>query len=100
MTDEEDIMDNSKQWIDLNDCGRLAKVTNDCYKLFVAMEKELRKHLSVDKAPKSTDHEAIKQEIIENEVVQFFWSIISSGEWEEESSGVLLDMIAVEWLKI
>ena len=99
MTDKEDIMDNSKQWIDLNDHGGLAKVTNDCYELFVAMEKELRKHLSVDKAPKSIDHEAIKQEIIENEVVQFFWNIISS-EWEEESSGVLLEIIAAEWLKI
>ena len=100
ITDEEDdIMDDSKQWIDLIDCGGLAKVTNDCYELFVAMKKELRKHLSVDKAPKLTDREAIKQEIIENEVVQFFWSIIS-GEWEEESSGVLLDMIAAEWLKI
>ena len=99
ITDQEDIMDDSKQWIDLIDRGGLAKVTNDCYELFVAMEKELRKHLSVDKAPKLTNREAIKQEIIENEVVQFFWSIIS-GEWEEESSGVLLDMIAAEWLKI
>ena len=80
ITDQEDIMDDSKQWIDL---GGLTKVTNDCYELFVAMVKELRKHLSIDKAPKMTDREAIKQAIIENEEVQFFWHIISD-KWEEE----------------
>lgn len=99
ITDQEDIIDDSKQWIDLIDRGGLAKVTNDCYELFVAMEKELRKHLSIDKAPKMIDREAIKQAIIENEEVQFFWHIIS-GEWEEESSVSLLNMIAAEWLKI
>ena len=98
ITDQEDIMDDSKQWIDLIDRGGLAKVTNDCYELFVAMEKELRKHLSVDKAPKITDREAIKQ-TIENEEVQFFWHIIS-GEWEEESSVALLNMIGAKWLKL
>ena len=46
-----------------------------------------------------TDCENIKQAIVENEVVQFFWHIIS-GEWEEESSVALLNMIAVKWLKI
>ena len=99
ITDQEDIMDDSKQWIDLIDRGGLTKVTNDCYELFVAMEKELRKHLSIDKAPKMADREAIKQAIIENEEVQFFWHIISD-EWEEESSVALLNMIAAEWFKI
>lgn len=90
VTDQEEPMDDSKQWIELIDQGGLAKVTSDCYELFVAMEKELRNHLTMDQVPKLT--ETVKQKIIENDDVQFFWSIIS-GDWEEESGNVLLDMI-------
>lgn len=76
---EEDVDDGSSDWINAINRGGLTKVNNDTYELFVAMEVELC--------------------MVQNNNVQFFWSIICS-EWEEKVGHILLEMIISEWVTI
>ena len=46
LAQEEDLDDDSSDWISAIDRGGLTKVNNDTYQLFVAMEMELRKQLA------------------------------------------------------
>ena len=96
LSQEEDIDDDSSDWIRAIDRGGLTKVSNYIYQLFVTMEIELRKQLaSTEVLVLSQD---IKQAMLQNDSVQFFYSV-DSGEWEEVGS-VLLEMIVNEWVTI
>jgi len=87
----------SQDWVDLIDRGGLTCVNNTTFEVFLAMECELRRHLCTDKVPNIGDH--VTQAIIENEDVQFLWSILGT-DWEEESGAVLLQMVVHQWVKI
>ena len=58
------------------------------------MEIELRKQLASTEVP-VLSHDT-KQAMLQNDNVQFFWSVVSV-EWEEVGS-VLLEMIVNEWV--
>ena len=94
---EEDVDDDSSDWIDAVNRGGLTKVNNDTYELFVAMEVELRKQLALKKVPELS--EDTKQAMVQNDNVQFLWSIICN-EWDEEVGNILLEMIVNEWVTI
>ena len=93
----EDLNDDSSDWIKAIDRGGLTKINNDTYELFVAMELELRKHLSSKEVPVLS--EDTKQAILQSDTVQFIWSIVSS-EWEGEIGDILLNMMINEWVTI
>ena len=57
------------------------------------MERELRKHISLDRAPDLAEH--VNSSIIKNEDVQFFWtSSVQTGTKE-----ILLEMVVRQWVK-
>jgi len=86
-----------QDWVDLIDRGGLTCVNNTTFEVFLALECELHRHLCTDKVPNIGDH--VTQAIIENEDVQFLWSILGT-DWEEESGAVLLQMVFHQWVKI
>ena len=61
------------------------------------MELLVRNNLSKKSTPPLTDD--VNQSIIEDEGVQFYWSIIGA-DWEEESSATFLEMVVSQWVKI
>ena len=61
------------------------------------MEVELRKQLALKKVPELS--EDTKQTIIQNDNVQFFWSIVCK-EWEGKVGDILLEMIVNECVTI
>ena len=90
----DDSVSASSAWVDEVNRGGLTKVNNTTFDLFLAMEYELRTHIRVHMFS-----ENISQHIIENDNVQFYWSILSA-DWEEECSEALLEMIVSQWVKI
>ena len=69
---EEDVDDDSSDWIDAINRGGLIKVNNDTYKLFVAMEVELRKQLALKKVPALS--EDTKQAMVQCTVfLEHYW---------------------------
>ena len=93
--DPDEMHDESDDWMNTIDRGSLKHITNMVYMLFVSVELVLRKHLQGDQPSLTT----VKEKAIEDEDVQFYWSVISSN-WEEESATVLLEMIIDMWIKI
>ena len=87
----------SKEWVELSDRGGLTRVNNITFELFTMMEKKLRKIVSVDQAPSFNDD--MKQKLVTDDDVQFFWCMISS-DWDSECTSVLLEMVVSQWVKI
>ena len=97
LLDEGDDNDHeSKRWVESINRGGLTRVNNGAYDVFVAMECEIRGHLSGFQLP---NHQELIEAIVKNEDVQFFWSIVSS-DWEHSSATALLEMVVREWMKI
>ena len=76
LDDGDEDSNESQDWVELINRGGLTRVNNNTFEVFVAMEYALCRHLNVDQAPNLTDH--VNSAIIENEDVQFLWSILSS----------------------
>ena len=87
----------SKEWVELSDRGGLTCVNNITFELFTAMERKLRKIVRVNHAPSFNDD--VKQKVVTDDDVQFFWCMINS-DWGSECASVLLEMVANQWLKI
>lgn len=88
-----------EDWINLVDRGGLTRVNDNTFEVFRVMEYELRKHLSTNTIQSLTLGDDMKKSIVESEDVQFFWSMVS-GDWDEESVLVLLEMVVSQWIKI
>ena len=97
LDDGDEDSNESQDWVELINRGGLTRVNNNTFEVFVAMEYALRRHLNVDQAPNLTDR--VNSAIIENEDVQFLWSILSS-DWDEETGSILLEMVVSQWVKI
>ena len=97
LDERNDDFDDSTDWISLIDRGGLKRVNNDTYQLFVALETQLRKQINSQHIPLLGAES--KQILLNNDNVQFFWSIVCT-EWEEEIGNVLLEMIVNEWVTI
>ena len=86
----------SQDWVESINRGGLTRINNLTYEVFIAMEHELRRHISSFAAP---NFEVITTAILENEDIKFLWSVISA-DWDESSAMALLQMIVKEWVKI
>ena len=93
----DDFDDDSTNWIDLIDRGGLKRINNDTYQLFVALEMQLRKQINSQHIPQLGAES--KRMLLNNDNVQFFWSIVCT-EWEEEIGNILLELIINEWVTI
>ena len=88
--------DVSEDWMNTVDRGGLIHVTDQTYRFFVAMEVAVR--AGIAKHPENFK-ETVKAGILENEDVQFHWSILSA-EWNIEEEKALLPMILDLWVTI
>ena len=90
-----DLLDDEKEggtandWVDAIDRGGLTRVNEMTFQVFLAMELELRKHLTVKRC---FDLEHICKFVVGNDDVLFYWSIVG-GDWEQEESPQLLKTI-------
>lgn len=73
----------SEEWLDLVDRGGLTRVNETAFQVFLAMELELRNHLQSQHIPNFKTE--VRKEILENEDVAFYWSILSC-DWEVDES--------------
>ena len=97
LDDGDEESNESQDWIASINRGGLTRINHNTFELFLAMEHELRKHLSMSQAPNLSDH--VHASIVENEDVQFLWSIIGA-DWDENCGSVLLQMLVSQWVKI
>ena len=94
---EDESEDDLQNLIQSIDRGGLCHVNNDVYGLFLALEKELRKRISLNKLSDMTPE--LRKELKESESVQFMWYLISA-DWDDDSSSQMLDSIIAEWVEI
>lgn len=87
----------TQAWTNAIDRGGLKHINNMTYMLFVSMELELRKHLSVSES--LGVKEKATESISKDEDVLFYWSLVSVN-WEEEDAKTLLCMIIEHWITI
>ncbi len=95
LDDGDEVDDESQDWIHSVNRGGLTLVNNATFDVFLAIEDEVKRRLGRDM--ELTDE--VMAEIAESEDVSFFWSVVC-GEWEEESSAALLQMIVNQFVKI
>ena len=71
------------------------------YMMFVSMEEELRVHLSCaqSQSPSAVNLIEAKDKLIQNEDVNFYWSMVSSN-WREDVAAALLEMLVDHWIKV
>ena len=77
------------------DRGKLVHISNETYMVFLSMEIELRKHLSL---AVNGMKEKLLQALVENDDVQYHWSILAAN-WGDEAA-VLLKLITEHWITI
>ena len=77
----------SEEWLDLVGLTRVNEAT---FQVFLAMETELRQHLKSENTPNFKTY--VNKQVLENEDVAFYWSILSA-EWEESDSQALLELV-------
>ena len=77
------------------DRGGFSHVNNATYCAFLAMELELRKHISLQSVHKVNDDfkKKVLKSIVENEDVLFHWTLVAT-DWEEEEATALLKLVA------
>ena len=94
--DPDEMSDESDDWMKCVDRGGLKKITNMVYMLFVSIELVFRQQLQ---GSDEISFNAVMEKAVEDEDVDFYWSIISA-DWEPETAAILLKMIIEMWLKI
>ena len=91
----------SAEWIEMIDRGGLYHVKDGTFYLFNAMEKEVREHFRLSKVHQMGEghKDSVISSIIENEEVQFHWSVLISDITTEKANEVL-QMITKLWTTI
>ena len=91
--------DASSNWITVVDRGGLLHISDDLYRVFVAMELDIRRYLRVERASKVDSHNEgkIVGSLLANEDVQFYWVCC---EIQEELAEEILRLIATLWTTI
>jgi len=91
-----------EDWTNLVDRGGLCHVKTTTYKLFCAMEYQLRESLSLFSKTSLHSREKMAEDIATNEDVQFYW-LISSADFDVEDQSaqdLLLRKIAKEFVTV
>ena len=91
----------SAEWIEMIDRGGLCHVKDGTFYLFNAMEEEMREHFRLSRVHQMGEgyKDSVISSIIENEEVQFHWSVLTSDITTEEANEVL-QMITKLWTTI
>ena len=87
----------SEEWLDLVDRGELTRVNETAFQVFLATELELRNSLHSQHIPNFKAK--VRKEILENEDIAFYWSILSC-DWEVDASQALLELLVDLFLTI
>lgn len=87
----------SQQWVKEVDRSGLIHVSDDLYMVFLSMEMELRRHLKLGNDINIKD--TALGEIMKNEDVLFYWSLVSVN-WDETHSNELLQLIVQQWITV
>lgn len=96
-----DDKDESSNWTNLVDRGGLLHITDDAFHVFASAEEVVRKFYCREKAKELScgKNEEIVEQVIRDEQVMFYWSVVAN-DMDEKIGEVLLRMIVVEWVKI
>ncbi len=91
----------SEQWTDLVDRGGLIHISDTIFTLFASMEMEVRSHLRAENPSllKAGLKELLTTSVLQNEEVQFYWSVVSAN-WVKEEADELLRMIVQHWITL
>ena len=82
------------------DRGGLIHISDTMFSLFSSMEMEIRSHLRADNPSLFTKlKQTIVSSVLQNEEVQFHWSILSAN-WISEEADELLKMIVEHWTTV
>ena len=87
--DPNEMEDDSNDWMDAVDRGGLQHTSDMLYMVFLGAETELRQHLP-QHGTATFNITQFKPLVIENEDVQFYWSLVASN-WTDEVATRLLD---------
>ena len=88
--------DESSDWIGLVDRGGLKHVSNTTFWMICAMEMEIKDHIQ---KTKNINRDVLKQKLLENDEVDFYWETISTN-WEEKESKALFSVISDHYLTV
>ena len=87
----------SQQWVKEVDRSGLIHVSDDLNMVFLSMKMELRRHLKLGNDINIKD--TALGEIMKNEDVLFYWSLVSVN-WDETHSNELLQLIVQQWITV
>ena len=97
---EDSYLDYTKRWICAVDRGGLFRINDEVYVLFYEIEKKLRQFLvKLIGQSSQLDKEEIVEEIVTDDDIQFFWSMISV-DIDQHVGEQLLTQIVQLWLTI
>ena len=94
--DEVEEQDASSSWMAILDRGGLVHICNDLYRVFVAMELNIRGYLRIENASEMVLEGRIVSSLLANEDVLFYWCIVCC-EIPEDIANVVLKYIAELW---
>ena len=97
---ESNFYDYTKMWIKLVDRGGLYHVSDNCYLFFHAMELKTRNLLPQHLQNPSKSKDLLIQELLGDEDVQFFWSMLSIDISDPDAALELLQDVAKLWITI
>ena len=99
------LLDYTKEWVEKVNRGGLFDISDEDYRLFISIEmstrKKLAEHLKKQRVTEASSEgeSAIIEFVINNDDVQFYWSMLSI-DMEEEHNSELLQHIVQLWLTI
>lgn len=76
-----DVLSYTRKWMDLVNRGGLFPLNDNSFHLFIEIEKCVRvflhKHLTKSKSDKESFQRSVQDRVIENEDIQFYWTLLS-----------------------
>ena len=90
----------TKKWITAVNRGGFFFISDEVYTFFLELEKKTRKHLPELIRHGKVNKEAVLNEIIADDSVQFYWCMISTNIDDEAASEELLYKVAELWLTV
>ena len=92
--------DDSSRWTTIIDRGGLWHISDDLYRVFYAMEEEVRRYLRMNLHRQATlNATAVCDIVISNEDVQFYWCIVMA-HYQRKHETLLLKDIAMQWITV
>lgn len=97
---ESNFYDYTRMWIKLVDRGGLYHVSDNCYLFFRALELKTRHLLPQHLQNPSKSKDLLIKELLDDEDIQFFWSMLSVDISDPDTAYELLQDVATLWITI